>query len=75
MWGLGVGLLGGGKGEVVGDSGSEGEEEWEVEGEVNGEVVRKGVERWGEGMRWRGCVWGVGWGVCLVGIWGDGVVG
>lgn len=45
----------------------------EDDGRVNGEVVRERVEgwRWGQGVR--GGVAAVAWGMCVVGIWGDGV--
>lgn len=59
------------------------DEEWEVEGSgdggdggsggVNGEAVREGMERWGGKMLGRTAVWGVGWLVTVVGLWGDGV--
>lgn len=43
------------------------------EADVNGEVVRGGLENW---RRWglvRGGVVGVGFGMGVMGIWGDGV--
>lgn len=46
-------------------------EEWEVEG-VNGEVVRDGMEVWRGRQVVRTAVWGVGWLMAVVGIWGDG---
>ena len=56
------------------------DEEWEVEGDgsgsgegVNGEAVREGMERWRAQMVGRTAVWGVGWAVTVVGLWGDGV--
>ena len=57
------------------------DEEWEVEGEkdgsgsgsLNGEAVREGMERWRGKMVGRTAVWGVGWLVTVVGLWGDGV--
>ena len=39
---------------------------------VNGEKVREGMERWRSAQGVRGCVAGLGWVMCLVGIWGDG---
>ena len=44
----------------------------EEEEEVNGEVVREEMEgwRWGQGLR--AGVWALGWGMSVVGIWGDG---
>lgn len=38
---------------------------------MNGEVVREGMEgwRWGQGIKMG--AWGVGWVVCVVGLWGD----
>ncbi|MCJ1379271.1 hypothetical protein MMC17_002372 [Xylographa soralifera] len=41
-------------------------------GEVNGEVVREEMEGWRWGQVLRGGVWAVGWGMSVVGIWGDG---
>lgn len=49
------------------DSGSE-----EEGGEVNGESVREGMRSWGQGIARRGVVWGVGFAVAVVGLWGDG---
>lgn len=49
----------------------DGMEDWEVEG-VNGEVVRDGMEAWRERQVARSAVWGVGWMMTVVGIWGDG---
>jgi len=50
----------------------EGLEEWEVEeGSVNGEVLREGMEKWRGKMGWRAGIWGLAWGVAVVGIWGD----
>ncbi len=50
----------------------EGLEEWEVEeGSVNGEVLREGMEKWRGMMGWRAGIWGLAWGVAVVGIWGD----
>lgn len=42
------------------------------EGEVNGESVREGMRRWGQGVARRGVVWGVGFAIAVVGLWGDG---
>ena len=44
----------------------EGDEE-----EVNGEVVREGMERWRTSVGMRGAVWGTGWVMGMVGLWGD----
>lgn len=57
------------------DTGSS-DEEWEVEGEggnggMNGEAVREGMEKWRMRMVERGAVWGVGWLITVVGLWGD----
>ena len=41
-------------------------------GEVNGEVVREEMEGWRWGQVLRGGLWAVGWGMSVVGIWGDG---
>ena len=80
---VGGGGRNGGGGEFT-PSGSEsgGEEEWEVEGGkegegggVNGEAVREGMERWRRGQLGRGVVWGVGWVVTVIGLWGDGMAG
>ncbi|KAM0804203.1 hypothetical protein BDR22DRAFT_960313 [Usnea florida] len=53
------------------------DEEWEVEGGsaggMNGEAVREGMEKWRGKMLGRTWVWGVGWLVTVVGLWGDGV--
>lgn len=53
------------------------DEEWEVEGastdSLNGEAVREGMEKWRGKMVGRTAVWGVGWLVTVVGLWGDGV--
>jgi hypothetical protein len=40
--------------------------------DVNGEVVREDMERWRVGQYARAGVWGVGWCMGLVGLWGDG---
>lgn len=70
-----------------GGSGSDsGDEEWEVEngsmqglkgegGGVNGEVVREGMERWRGVQVGRTVVFGVGWIVTVVGLWGDRFAG
>lgn len=84
--GEGVGVEEGGAGAgVIGsrtpDTGSS-DEEWEVEGEggsrggsgsggMNGEAVREGMEKWRMKMVEMGAVWGVGWLVTVVGLWGD----
>lgn len=52
------------------------DEEWEVEGGsgvggLNGEAVREGMERWRGKMVGRTAVWGVGWLVTVIGLWGD----
>ncbi|KAI4251491.1 MAG: hypothetical protein L6R42_008371 [Xanthoria sp. 1 TBL-2021] len=51
------------------------DEEWvgDEEGNVNGEVVREGMEGWKVKQGIKAGVWGVGWVVALVGLWGDGV--
>lgn len=54
--------------------------EWEVEdseaagkvGEVNGEVLRDGMEAWRGRQMVKTAVWGLGWMMSIVGIWGDG---
>lgn len=54
---------------------SVGSEEWEgVNGEtgVNGEVVREAMEKWRGKMMWKTGAWALGWGVAMVGLWGDG---
>lgn len=53
-------------------TGQDGDEEWEIEG-VNGEVLREGMETWRGRQIFRGCVWGLAWGMSMVGLWGDGV--
>lgn len=63
FWHEALGLLKGKKGE-------EGIEEWDVDG-VNGEVVRDGMEAWRGRQVARTAVWGVGWMMSVVGIWGD----
>ena len=66
---------GGGRARTPDSSGSD--EEWEVEGGgsggLNGEAVREGMERWRGKMVVRTVVWGVGWLVTVVGMWGDGI--
>ena len=75
------GGVGGIRGSRTPDTGSS-DEEWEVEGGkggaggsggVNGEAVREGMEKWRGKMVGRAVVWGVGWVVTVVGLWGDGV--
>ena len=39
--------------------------------DVNGEVVRREMEGWGRRMGLRAAAWAIGWGVGLVGVWGD----
>ena len=76
--GKGEGLGGVGVGARTPDSS---DEEWEVEGRdrdasgglLNGEAVREGMEKWRGKMAGRMAVWGVGWLVTVVGLWGDGV--
>lgn len=66
--GEGLGWFGGSGGrEKLGGRGT-----MEREEEVNGEVVREEMEgwRWVQGIR--GGLWAVGWGMSIVGIWGDG---
>ena len=41
-------------------------------GEVNGESVREGMRRWGQGVARRGVMWGVGFAIAVLGLWGDG---
>ncbi|KAL8632549.1 hypothetical protein Q9189_001701 [Teloschistes chrysophthalmus] len=50
------------------------DEEWMAteEGDVNGEVVREGMEGWRVKQAWKAGVWGLGWGMAVVGVWGDG---
>ena len=40
--------------------------------EVNGEAVREGVRVWGRDMLVKTLVWGCGWGMMTVGLWGEG---
>lgn len=52
------------------------DEEWELEGSgegVNGEVLREGMEGWRGRQMVKGAVWGLAWGVSVVGLWGDGL--
>ncbi|KAL8847136.1 MAG: hypothetical protein Q9221_007801 [Calogaya cf. arnoldii] len=51
------------------------DEEWigDEEGNVNGEVVREGMEGWKVKQAIKAGIWGVGWVVAVVGLWGDGV--
>ncbi|KAL6718678.1 hypothetical protein ACLMJK_002912 [Lecanora helva] len=66
---------------------SSSDEEWEVENggsmsrskfagknetELNGEVVREAMEKWRKTQAGKAMVWGLGWVVCVVGLWGDG---
>ena len=54
------------------DDGLEGMEDWEVEdGVVNGEALREGMEKWRGKMGYKTGIWGLAWGVSMVGIWGD----
>ncbi|KAI4114466.1 MAG: hypothetical protein LQ338_008002 [Usnochroma carphineum] len=49
------------------------DEEWIAdEGNVNGEVVREGMEGWRVKQAVKAAVWGVGWAMAVVGLWGDG---
>jgi len=80
-------LKGKGKGgsDGSGSPSESGDEEWEVENGstqslkagygsekgLNGEVVREGMERWRGMQVGRTVVFGVGWIVTLVGLWGD----
>ena len=51
------------------------DEEWEdggKSGELNGEMVRLGVEGWRNTLAGKALVWGIGWTVAVIGIWGDG---
>ena len=38
----------------------------------NGEAVHEGMERWRKRMGWKSGVWGLGWAMAVVGLWGDG---
>lgn len=53
-------------------TGGEGRESRRGMEEVNGEVVREEMEAWRWGQAVRSAVWGLGWGMSVVGIWGDG---
>ncbi len=50
------------------------DEEWiaDEEGNVNGEVVREGMEVWKVKQKIKAGIWGVGWAMAVVGLWGDG---
>lgn len=58
------------------------DEEWEVEtGEkksagsstvLNGEAVRARMEGWKSRMSWKSGIWGLGWAISVLGLWGDG---
>lgn len=49
------------------------DEEWvNEEGNVNGEVVREGMEGWRVKQGIKAGIWGVGWVMAVVGMWGDG---
>ncbi|KAL8839323.1 MAG: hypothetical protein Q9176_004504 [Flavoplaca citrina] len=50
------------------------DEEWigDEEGDVNGEVVREGMEGWKVKQGVKAGIWGVGWAIAVVGLWGDG---
>ncbi|KAL9002406.1 MAG: hypothetical protein Q9188_004654 [Gyalolechia gomerana] len=49
------------------------DEEWISEdGNVNGEVVREGMDGWRAKQGIKAGVWGLGWAVAVVGLWGDG---
>ncbi|KAL8939186.1 MAG: hypothetical protein Q9211_002852 [Gyalolechia sp. 1 TL-2023] len=49
------------------------DEEWIAdEGSVNGEVVREGLDGWRVKQGVKAGVWGVGWAIAVVGLWGDG---
>ncbi|KAI4159273.1 MAG: hypothetical protein LQ346_009114, partial [Caloplaca aetnensis] len=49
------------------------DEEWVAEeGNVNGEVVRQGMEGWRVKQGIKAAVWGFGWALAVVGLWGDG---
>ena len=54
------------------DDGLEGMEEWEVEdGGVNGEALREGMEKWRGKMGVKAGIWGLAWGISMLGLWGD----
>ncbi|KAL9593044.1 MAG: hypothetical protein Q9219_007691 [cf. Caloplaca sp. 3 TL-2023] len=49
------------------------DEEWVAdEANVNGEVVREGLEGWRSKQGIKAAVWGIGWAMAVVGLWGDG---
>ncbi|KAL8945840.1 MAG: hypothetical protein Q9222_007676 [Ikaeria aurantiellina] len=49
------------------------DEEWVAEeGDVNGEVVREGMESWRHKQGFKAGIWGLGWAMAVVGLWGDG---
>lgn len=52
-------------------SDKEGEMESNAEG-LNGEVLREGMAAWRARQLLRTGVWGLGWMMTVVGIWGDG---
>lgn len=39
---------------------------------MNGEVLREGMETWRDRQKLKTGIWGVGWAMCVVGLWGDG---
>ncbi|KAL8761518.1 MAG: hypothetical protein Q9184_002367 [Pyrenodesmia sp. 2 TL-2023] len=48
------------------------DEEWIAdEGNVNGEAVREGMEAWRVKQGVKAAVWGFGWALAVVGLWGD----
>ncbi|KAL8780715.1 MAG: hypothetical protein Q9213_006327 [Squamulea squamosa] len=48
------------------------DEDWiPEEGEVNGEVVREGMEGWKVKQGIKAGIWGTGWMMAVVGLWGD----
>ena len=53
------------------------DEEWEdggaKSGELNGEVVRESMEKWRNNTAGKTFVWGLGWLLAVVGLWGDGL--
>lgn len=49
------------------------DEEWISEdGNVNGEVVREGMDGWRVKQGIKAGIWGLGWAMAVVGLWGDG---
>jgi len=40
--------------------------------EANGEAVREEMEAWTFGMAVKTGVWGLGWAMGMMGLWGDG---